>query len=266
MAERIRADPEWVSAGTGSADIERLPALCGIPTSGRMRTDLRGERRRREPQPLLYRQKAMRKHRWIAALGVLLAACGSTTGDAFDVIGEGQSNGSYELGPSKFVDYLDGSGEGQPLVVEGTITSVEDGVGMMWTLDEQGENERRTILPFGDDSSMVESAHLVVDVDRFLAEPEDNPVTAGQVRFGITVDNADDVAALRSGLVDQSVVLFLRRDAVFDYEEDLFGVVLDGALLCRRGESQPLECPALDSGLATALELESVTDEMLAAP
>lgn len=188
------------------------------------------------------------------------------TDDAFDVIGQRQSNGSYELGPSTFVDYLDGSGEGQPLVVEGTITSVEDGVGMMWTLDDQGENEQRTILPFGDNSSMVESAHLVVDIDSVLAAPEDNAITDGQVRFGITVDDAGDVAALRSGLVDQSVVLFLRRNAVFDYEEDLFGVVLDGAMLCRRDESQPLECPALESGLASALELESVTDEMLTAP
>lgn len=148
---------------------------------------------------------------------------------------------------------------------EGTITSVEDGVGMMWTLDEEGENEQRTILPFGDVSSIVGSAHLAVEVDRVLAAPDDSAVADATVQFGITVDDADDVDALRSGLVDQDVVVFLRRTPVFDYEDGLFGVMLDGGLLCRRGETQPLDCPALEPGFADALELKAVTDEMLAA-
>ncbi len=224
------------------------------------------EGREGEPPEPSDRQTVMGGTRWVAALGVLLAACSATTDDAFDVIGERQTNADYDLGPSTIIDFLDGAGDTQPLVVEGTITRVDDGVGMTWALDERGENEQRTILSFGNDDAMVRSAHLTLDVERVIASPPQTTVADGAVRFGLTVDDTADVDVLRDGLIDQHVVVFLRRTAVFDYEDDLYGVVVDGSLLCRRGGSQPLECPALEFGLADALKLDSVTEAMLTGP
>ena len=53
------------------------------------------------------------------------------------------------------------------------------------------------------------------------------------MRFGLVVDDVADARALRDGLVGQTVVAFLTASPVFDYEAELYGVVIDGGLLCR---------------------------------
>ena len=42
------------------------------------------------------------------------------------------------------------------------------------------------------------------------------------------------------------MIAFLTMGPVFDYEAGLYGILIDGGLLCRRGDQAPLECPALD--------------------
>ena len=73
------------------------------------------------------------------------------------------------------------------------------------------------------------------------------------------VDDVAEAGALRDGLVGQSVIAFLTMGPVFDYEAGLYGILIDGGLLCRRGDQAPLECPALDDSLRQSLAIGSVS-------
>lgn len=144
-------------------------------------------------------------------------------------------------------------------IIEGAIVQIDDGVGMSWRLDEHGE-EQRQILAFDDDEAMVRSVHVSMTVHNVIAGTA--PDTS-DVRFGLVINDEDDAEVLRDGFVAQSYIAFLNESALFDYESSMYGVEFDGGLLCRRGDDQVLDCPALDDSLIEALCIESVTAQNL---
>lgn len=190
-------------------------------------------------------------------LGVLLVSCG--TDDPFDVIRSRQANASSLVGQTLPEMLQDPSPDGLT-VVEGTIVEVANGVGMTWTFDDDGE-ERRQLLAFDDDSAMTRSVHVTMTVDRVLA----GHLPPGDARFGLVISDEGQAAALRGGLVGNQYVAVLTRSPVFDYEPALYGVLVDGGLLCRWNEDRTLDCPALDDSLKSALDIAAVSDSALTA-
>ena len=191
----------------------------------------------------------------LALACALFIGCGSRSGDGFDVIADRQSGASYVI-DATVPEMLADPTPYDLTIVEGSIARIDDGVGMVWTLDENGENEQRQFVTFTAVDAMARSVHVTIDVGRVVAG--DGP-EASPVRFGLVVDDVADARALRDGLVGQTVIAFLTASPVFDYEAELYGVVMDGGLLCRRGDEAALECPALDEGLRQALAVGSVT-------
>lgn len=202
--------------------------------------------------------------------GLVGAGCGSSAAEAaergaFELIRERQENLDRGLDETNLPDLFVGSLPDGPLIVEGTVVEVADGVGMYWTFDEE-ETEERHIVGFGDDDAEVNSVHLAIRVDQVISSGVDTNVVRGdRVVGGLTVNTADEAAVFRSDLEGETFVMVLQHSAVFDYEAGLYGFGLDGSLICRRGETTALVCPGVPSSVAEVIDLAGVTAEMLAA-
>jgi hypothetical protein len=142
------------------------------------------------------------------------------------------------------------------LVIQGTVTAVDRGIGMSWTFDDDAE--QRHLTDFNDPQAVVRSVHVTMTIDRLLAGSDD----ATDVRFGLIIDEPEQHDTLADGLTGEPFVAFLTRSELWDYENDLYGVMVDGTLLCRP-EDEGLDCPALDEGLAAALELDAAAETLL---
>lgn len=131
-------------------------------------------------------------------IGFVLAACGGASDGAFDVIRSRQDAAEYQF-DFTIADLLNGIDDGDPVVVEGTISGVDEGVGMTWTFENENESgpETQVILPFGDDGAIVNSAHVTLEVEQVIIGGADETHDGDEVRFGIAVDDAGDVTALR---------------------------------------------------------------------
>lgn len=188
------------------------------------------------------------------------AACGSSgsaapDSDAFEVLSARGDTASYAV-ERTLPELLADPGSGL-IVVEGTVTAVDEGVGMTWTFDD--DTELRHLTAFDDDEALVRSVHLTMAVDRLLAGTADD---AAEVRFGLAIHRVDDHATLAAGLTGGRYVVFLIESPVYDYEPGLYGVMIDGGLLCRL-DAETLDCPALEAGLARALDLAGATEMVL---
>ncbi len=113
---------------------------------------------------------------------------------------------------------------------------------------------------FDDPQAMVRSVHITMTIDRLLAGSDD----AADVRFGLIIDEPEQHDTLADGLTEEQFVAFLTRSELWNYENDLYGVLVDGTLLCRL-EGEGLDCPALDQGLASALELDAAAETLVGA-
>ena len=185
---------------------------------------------------------------------MLAVACGSGARDGFDVIDGRQDAVSYAI-EATVPELLANPSTYDATIVEGVIVQIDDGVGMLWTLDEYGEEERE-ILAFDDVDSMVRSVHVTMTIRNVIAGA---PADRSTLRFGLGIDDEGDAQALRDGFIGQSFIAFLNESAVFDYESGMHGVAFDGGLLCRRDDDHALDCPALDDSLMEALDIGSVT-------
>ena len=114
-------------------------------------------------------------------------------------------------------------------VIRGDVTAVESGVSNSWELTDDGAD--RTILPFGDAASQIDTYHLTVKVQETFAK-NPNVVVPATVKIGVALPpglDPEQVQADYEGLDD--AVFFLEKSAVFRYRGDLLGIVLDGALV-----------------------------------
>ena len=190
----------------------------------------------------------------------IVSACAAPSQDAFGIIGDRQANNSYEI-TGTLPELLANADELGITVVEGTVDTVEPGAGMTWTLDDNGENEQRQILPFDDDAAMVRSVHVTMSAERVLVGSSDGAT----VRFGLAISDDSDAAKLRDGLSGNEYVAVLTASPVFDYEPGLHGVLFDGGLLCIWDDERNLDCPALDEGMRSALAVAEVSEADLTA-
>lgn len=196
-------------------------------------------------------------------MGALCAASCGGTDAAFGAIRDRQSTADRILGDETIAELLGGSLADQSVVVEGTVVDAADGVGMTWTFAEDGA-ERRHILDFDDDEAWVRTVHLTLAIDQVIATGLRADVAEGdELRFGLVAGTEDEAAAIREGFDGESFVVFLDRTELWDYASGMCAVHLDGALLCRRGDSAALTCPGMPDDLAAVLKLDEVTEQML---
>lgn len=186
---------------------------------------------------------------------ILLGSCGSDSDSAFDVLGARLGTADYEIGQT--LPQLLGDPDSQMTVIQGTVTAVNPGIGMSWTFDDDTEQRHLTI--FGEQQAMVHTVHVTITIDRSLTGMSNNPA---EVRFGLVIDEPEQFDKLQEGLTGEQFVAFLAKSELWDYEADLYGVMFDGALLCRT-DGEDLDCPALEEGLASALELSAASSTLL---
>jgi hypothetical protein len=192
------------------------------------------------------------------AAAAALSSCASTSEDALAVIREQQAATDRDI-THTLPEMLASAADFGLTAVEGTVTTVERGVGMSWMLDDNGENEQREILPFEDEAAMVRSVHVTMRTDRVLAGQ-----AGAEIRFGLVISDTGEFTTMRDGLTDGDFVAILIASPVFDYEPELLGVMIDGGLLCEWNDARRLACPALEAGLAAALAVSDVSETMFA--
>lgn len=142
----------------------------------------------------------------------------------YETVGEAMPNRTFVIdgGPPHSI---------ADLYVVGPVESVDAGVGLLWEFDEDGENERRIAVEFGDDRAVVNTVHVTVRPTRVitdgLIEEPDGPVTFG-LAFSDPIDLEEISAELRSY---EAIAALLYEPSPFDYVPGLWGVLEDGAMV-----------------------------------
>lgn len=172
-----------------------------------------------------------------AALLVSLCAC-STGGGAFDSIRDDQGTADRERVYGSWEDLLGQGrtnadmGDAVDLIVGGDVVEVRSGRSYTWELDENGENERRIELPFDDTQAMIDTFHLAVEVTAVIAASDNRHSVGDRVQVGIALDPDVTLEDVKADFGDlEGAVFFLQDSPVFDYEDSVYGIVEDGALV-----------------------------------
>lgn len=132
-------------------------------------------------------------------------------------------------------------------VVVGRVSEVSRGVGFYGDGDDKVLGVRSD---FDDPRVEWRTVHLTVTVERTLSGSNDDPVTVG-VAFGdsISFERIED-DLLESG----RLLLFLQKDQpLFEYDPDIYGTILDGALLGLVDPDGSISLPVLEGNGAEAM-------------
>lgn len=207
-----------------------------------------------------------------ATASLLLGACGSgpTSGEAFASIRSGNDIASRERVYDSWTDLLAMSRTGKPLqdavaaTIVGEVAGVQEGRSFLWELDDEGE-EKRVETTFGADNAMVSTYHLAVNVSAVIGTDIDTIQRGGKVTVGIAVDPDVSLGEVTKDFGDiKRAVFFLQQSPVFDYEDRLYAIVEDGALMAVPDKNGNLSFPLLDAsdpiqppGGVTAADLKS---------
>lgn len=146
-------------------------------------------------------------------------------------------------------------------VVVGAVVDVEEG----YSFGHQGggEVDEQARRDFDDDDALWKTVHLVVRVHEMLAARDVS--ISDSVRVGYTVygdESADEIAAGFKAL--GTIVLFLHRgSAVYRYDQSLFAVLDDGALIAPVDDSGKLSLPFVDPAEDEVLLASASTLEVL---
>ncbi len=174
----------------------------------------------------------------ILAVAVFSAACSGSegSGEALADIRSRSETSSYERIYDSIPDLVEliverhDSDKELGTVITGTISSVEKGAGFRWELTEDGNEEKRIELPYGDPEAMINTVHATIKVEELLAPHSDRRDT--EFIFGLAFSPRVPFEAAvgdLKGLGD--VVVFLDSSPVFDYRPGLYGVVENGQLI-----------------------------------
>ena len=170
-------------------------------------------------------------------MGVGLAACGSAQqgdGETFDALRARMESADYvrnydTVGQAVAMTAAGGPSAPAIAVVRGDVTAVEPGVSNSWELT--GDGEDRTILPFGDENSQIDTYHLTIEVSDVIAH---GPTTnlGPTLTVGIALPPGADLAQVRSDVEQiDDAVFFVQESPVFDYEPGLLGISENGTLI-----------------------------------
>lgn len=143
-------------------------------------------------------------------------------------------------------------------VVVGEVTDVSRGMGFYV---EGNDGPTGIETDFDDARVLWRTVHLTVDVEETLSGATQDPVTVG-FAFGsaITFEQIQ-----RDFLSYGSVLLFMQRgQPVFDYDENVYGTVMDGALLGLVDSDGSFSLPLLEDMEAAALMKRTESVDALA--
>lgn len=189
----------------------------------------------------------------IVAICLVLGACGSddSAGEAFDSIRGGNENASRERVYKSWDELVAMSAEGKPgqdavdAAVVGDVTGVTEGRSFVWDIDDDGET--RTEVKFGDDKAMIWTYHLSIKVSSVVGTGGDTIKPGWTVTVGIAVDPDVNLDAVKNDFsAIEGALFFLQKSPVFDYADNLYAIVEDGALMAVPDNDGNLSFPLLD--------------------
>jgi len=189
-----------------------------------------------------------------AAAWLLLSACGSgaTGGEAFGSLRGGNDSASRERVYDSWTDLVAMSSTGKPredavaAAIVGEVADVKEGRSFLWGLDAEGE-EKRVETEFGADRAMISTYHLTVNVSSVIGADSDSVQPGSTVTIGIAVDPDVSLGEMTKDFGDiERAVFFLQQSPVFDYEDGLYAIVEDGALMAVPDKDGNLSFPLLD--------------------
>lgn len=201
-----------------------------------------------------------------ALISVSACASDAGSGEALEDLRSRSETSTYERpydSVGELIDLIVARHEDGPelgTVVRGTISAVEPGAGFRWDLSENGDNEVRVQLPYGDAEAMINTVHATIKVEEFLAPHSDLRDT--EFQFGLAFSPRVPLEAAVADLTNLGeVVVFMDSSPVFDYQPGLHGVMENGQLIGIVNNGN-VEFPIADGD---ELDLGSVTVEMLKA-
>jgi hypothetical protein len=222
----------------------------------------------------------MRRTLVVAVLTLSLAACGGEAQPgnpqdvAVDVLAEmrgrhqggGGSRGFENL--TELLDNVDfqmGDAPARPLteaVVVGRVTDIDEGRAFT---DEVPGSPDGIETGFDDPDAIWRSIHASIEVEIVVSGAVGGPVVVG-----FAFDPRVPIEDIREEFVGfGTVLLFLNKSPVFDYDPDVYGTVFDGALLGTIDDEGLIRLPVADDheetlllrGASTLEELSKAREE-----
>lgn len=147
------------------------------------------------------------------------------------------------------------------LIVVGRLSRSDAGVGLSWTLTDDGE-EVTVEHPYGSDEAWVHTLYVTVDVDEVIV----GEASSKQIAVGLVIDQPVDPADASVELQELGdVVLYLVDSPMFDRDEGVYGVLEDGAFIGQGSPDGRVTFPLLagEDGLddeVTIAQLRSAAD------
>lgn len=188
----------------------------------------------------------------VACSAALLASCGSANAPDIGVIDALKARQHAAAGFTPYLDLTDlldntkfQTGSKAPValteaVVRGRITDVTKGQG--FTI-EGSDAPGGTLTDFDDANAQWRTFHATVKVAEVISGTAPDSITVG-LAFGPDIG----IESVRTDLTAMpEVVLFLQRSPVFGYDETIYAVVSDGALIAQVDDKGVLTLPVLEA-------------------
>lgn len=137
-------------------------------------------------------------------------------------------------------------------VILGNVTDVTEGKAFNV---EGNDAPGGTLTDFDDPKAQWRTFHLAVDVAEVISGTAANKITVG-LAFGPNID-VESVRADMTSMKD--VVLFLERSPVFGYDDAIYGVLSDGALIAQVDNQGTLTLPVLEANESAPMLAGSTT-------
>lgn len=142
--------------------------------------------------------------------------------------------------------------------VVGKVSTVEAGRSFRWNVTGP---EKRFELPFNDPDAEVSTVHLAIEVSNSVTAPGVDDVGAA-VTVGLALPAPVDVDALSRDFADRgSIVVYLEKSPVIDYDPAVWSVVGSGMFIGEVGADQSITFPVVEN--EGILSREKVTVDQL---
>ncbi|MFN3217607.1 MAG: hypothetical protein ACE367_14020 [Acidimicrobiales bacterium] len=159
----------------------------------------------------------------------------------YETLAEAMPNFLYETDSGELVSAAD-------LYVAGRVASVERGQSFTWL--ETVDSVERVALDFENDEALISTVHVTLEAETVIAGPAVGREIGGTVTFGLALNAPVAFDEIEAELVaqEQLAVLLYEPSEVFDYAENLWAVMEDGAFLGVITEGERVEFPAVHGG------------------